>query len=277
MPSDSHVHTEWSWDAARGSMDRTCAQAVRLGLPSVAFTEHVDLLPWTVSSGAELPARLQPHVVGDVFTPPPFDVDGYLACLDRCRQRYPSLRIYSGVELGEPHWHAGAVRDLLSGGRFERLLASVHSTRTGTGGVATEVGAGYDDRPPDQVVRDYLREVVRLVTGFEDFQVLAHIDYPVRSWPADAGPFDPLAFEDELRDALGALAAADKVLELNTRVPLHPLVLDWWHRAGGEAITFGSDAHDPAALAAGFGEAVAVARAAGFRPGSDPLGFWCRA
>ena len=42
LPADSHVHSEWSWDAARGSMAGACARAVELGLPAVAFTDHAD-------------------------------------------------------------------------------------------------------------------------------------------------------------------------------------------------------------------------------------------
>ena len=42
LPPDGHVHTEWSWDAANGSMEQSCAHAVALGLPSIAFTEHAD-------------------------------------------------------------------------------------------------------------------------------------------------------------------------------------------------------------------------------------------
>jgi histidinol-phosphatase (PHP family) len=37
LPADSHVHTEWSWDAPDGSMERTCARAVEIGLPAIAF------------------------------------------------------------------------------------------------------------------------------------------------------------------------------------------------------------------------------------------------
>src|SRR6266446_5733836 len=48
LPGDSHVHTEWSWDAPNGSMERTCARAVAMGLPAVAFTEHADYTPWVV-------------------------------------------------------------------------------------------------------------------------------------------------------------------------------------------------------------------------------------
>ena len=49
LPADSHVHSEFSWDtggptsSAAGTMDRTCARAVRIGLPAVVFTEHLDL------------------------------------------------------------------------------------------------------------------------------------------------------------------------------------------------------------------------------------------
>ena len=63
---------------------------------------------------------------------------------------------------------------------------------------------------------------------------------------------------------------------MNTRVPLRPEVLAWWRQEGGQAITFASDAHKPAALARGFREATAIASAAGFAEGSDPLDFWRR-
>ena len=47
-PVDSHVHTEWSWDAPReASMVRSCEQAVAAGLPGVAFTDHLDFTTWT--------------------------------------------------------------------------------------------------------------------------------------------------------------------------------------------------------------------------------------
>ena len=50
VPADDHVHTEWSWDAVHGSMERSCARAVALGLSSIAFTEHVDHTVWTASA-----------------------------------------------------------------------------------------------------------------------------------------------------------------------------------------------------------------------------------
>src|SRR5690349_21532150 len=83
LPPDGHVHTEWSWDAAAGSMERSCARAVALGLPSIAFTEHADFTGWVVDPEvrvrmrAENAARLLPD---GRFRPPPLDVSSYLAC-----------------------------------------------------------------------------------------------------------------------------------------------------------------------------------------------------
>jgi histidinol-phosphatase (PHP family) len=274
LPPDDHVHTEWSWDTTAGSMDATCRRAVELGLPSVAFTDHAEFAPRVLTSGSEVPDRLRPMVSEHVLRPAPLDVVGYLAELERCRAAYPRLRIHSGVELSEPHWHSAAADELLRRGGFERALASVHSARV-DGGYA-DVSSRYDVQRPVDVVGDYLREAAAMVEGFAGFQVLAHLDFPVRYWPAGEPPYHPGQHEDEHRRVLRALAASDRVLEVNTRVPLHPLVLAWWREEGGGAITFASDAHSPDALADGFADAVRVARAAGFRPGPDPHGFWVR-
>jgi len=194
--------------------------------------------------------------------------------LEQCRATCPQLRVHSGVELSEPHWHTDEAAALIDRGCFERVLASVHSTRAGARNV--DVSSRYGELEPDDVMRDYLLEAAAMVEEFGGFQVLAHIDFPVRYWPADAAPYDPQDHEEEHRRVLRALAASDRVLEVNTQVPLHPQVLAWWRDNGGRAITFASDAHQPDALAAGFADAVRVARAAGFRPGPDPHGFWIR-
>ncbi|GII58776.1 histidinol-phosphatase [Planotetraspora thailandica] len=274
LPPDNHVHSEWSWDAVAGSMERTCERAVEIGLPSVAFTEHADYTAWVVPDGAGLPDAWQSLVKDQVLTPPEIDVDGYLECLQRCRDRFPDLRILSGVELGEPHWHDQRIGRLLASAGFDRVLASVHTVPV-EGGFA-EVAALYRDRPAATVIHDHLAEMVRMIEGFDHFEVLAHIDYPVRYWPAEAGPYDPGAFEDGYRTVLRALTRAGKALEINTRVPLHPVVVRWWREEGGRLVSFASDAHVPSALAHGFAEASTVAESCGFRPGAHPHDLWRR-
>jgi histidinol-phosphatase (PHP family) len=274
LPADSHVHSEWSWDAMDGSMERTCARAVDIGLPAVAFTEHVDFTTWTMLAG-ELDERLQHLVTPDgLLTPPSMDVTGYQECLERCRNQFPDLRIISGVELGEAHWHQDLAATLLQAGRFERVLGSLHSLPFRE--QFLEMPPAYAQRPAAEVVRDYLAEVARLVAGSNAFSVLAHIDYPVRYWPEASGPFDPLDFEDDFRHALRTLADTARGLEVNTAVPLDPQVVRWWREEGGGTVTFGSDAHDPMGLARGFPDAAAMVEAQGFRPGRHPYDVWVR-
>jgi histidinol-phosphatase (PHP family) len=278
LPSDSHGHSEWSWDAqAVGSMELSCARAVEIGLPAIAFTEHLDHTVWRIElegpyATDQLTALADPD---GLLTPPAFDATGYLQAITRCRQQFPNLRILSGLEMGEPHRHHRACTRVLATGPFDRVLGSLHSIPD-QGGFAEPWGI-YPHRDPHDVVREYLTDVTTMVEQSDIFSVLAHIDYPVRSWPADrAGPFDPAAFEDEFRAALRATAQSGRALEINTRLPLHGTILTWWHQEGGDAVTFGSDAHIPSLVGHGFAEAAHMAEAHGFRPGKKPYDLWGR-
>jgi len=252
-------------------MERTCARAVEMGLPAVAFTEHADYTGWFASDVFDDEHLRQFATPDCVVHPPELAVSGYLACLERCRARFPGLRIISGVELGEPHWHSEKVTALLDAGQFERVLGSVHNLANGEHFSEPHELFLHDDAA--LVMRNYLAETAKMISACDTFSVLAHIDYPVRYWP-DGPPFVPSDFEDEFRLVLRVLADSDRALEVNTRVPLHPEVVRWWRAEGGHALTFGSDAHDPSWLAHGFHEAAAMVEAHGFRPGRHPYDVW---
>lgn len=271
-PADNHVHTEWSWDTSlEASMERSCERAVSLGIPSIAFTEHVDFTAWGDGDGAD-------HRGVTIATrqySQPVDVEGYLACVERCRGRFPDLRVLTGIEAGEPHLFPGSVAGVLAGGHFQRVLGSLHSVVEGDRLVAAD--SLYGVIPAVDVMRRYLGELLRLVKGSDAFEVLAHADFPRRYWPAGEGPYDEERFEDEYRAVFRELAASGRVLEMNTRSPLWSVsLLRWWRDEGGRAVSFGSDAHLPWRVGALFDEAVAVVEAAGFRPGADRFDFWRR-
>jgi histidinol-phosphatase (PHP family) len=255
-------------------MEGSCARAVELGLPAIAFTEHLDHTAWIVEPDADFPASIvSPE---GVLTPPRFDAAGYLEAVDRCRHRFPELRILSGVEVGEPHRHADAVAAVLAVGTFDRVLGSVHCLPIDGG--FTEPPGLFSRQSAAEVLRRYLAEVARMVDGTGSFAVLAHVDYPFRYWPTGTeGPFDVSMFEAEFRHALRATAQSGRALEINTRLPsLQDTLLGWWRDEGGDAVTFGSDAHQPAELADNFREAADLASAHGFRPTADPYEPWRR-
>lgn len=280
LPSDFHVHTEWSWDTAVGSMEESCRKAIELGLPSIAFTEHSDFTPWVIppATYARLSDRYRAMIgPGNTLTPPGLNVDGYMESVERCRHMFPDLRIFCGVELGEPHWNKDSSRELLNAAKFDRVLGSSHSLNIA--GEHHMVGDRFRDQTAEEVVRQYLGEVLGMVESSDSFAILAHIDYPIRSWPQDvAGPYNPLAFEEEYRAVLRTLASTNRILEVNTTIPLHSEIVGWWHEVGGEAVSFGSDAHDPSEIARNFGKAAEMVDTYGFRPGRHPHDFWtCRA
>ncbi len=250
--ADLHVHSQWSWDALQGSMEKTCARAVELGMRSVAFTEHSDFTP--VAAGARL------------------DVAGYLECLTRCRVRFPGLTIWSGVELGEPHRFPEEATAVLGQGTFDLVLGSLHCVEIQGRLVDCSALASNPELDPGSVMRNYFREMLGLLATPVEFQVLAHLEYPKRYWPAGHPEYRSQDYRAEIEAVLEAAARRGVALEINTTRGTDearglcpgPEVVRWWRQAGGRAVAIGSDAHQPEALGAGLDVAQEVALAAGF-------------
>jgi histidinol-phosphatase (PHP family) len=221
------------------------------------------------------PRNLRTLMKRGVLTPPLLDLEGYQECLARCRDQFPDLKILSGVELSEPHWHRDRAADLLQRGSFDLVVCGLHSLRHGPD-VFVEVSEEYHDSSGADVVRGYLAGAVQMIDAWDDFEVLAHIDYPVRTWRGQQPAYRAADFEEEYRQVLRHLACSGRVLEFNTRVPLDRRILGWWRDEGGSAVSFGSDAHDPLMLASGFTDAAAVAEASGFCSGKHHHDYWTR-
>ena len=252
-------------------MARSCEQAMAIGLPAVAFTEHLEFTAGgegDAIAGIATDARWWSRIK-------PLDVTGYMAAVEECRQRHPGLRILSGVETGESHLFAASAGAIVRGHEFDRVLGSLHAVPYQGKLVAAD--ALFGSMPDDEVMRYYFAELVRLIEGSDLFQVLAHLDFPRRYWPKGAHLFREETFESEYRTVLRALARTGRVLEINTKSPLASVELvRWWHAEGGTAVSFGSDAHLPHRVGDRFKLAVDIVEAAGFRAGHDPYDFWRR-
>jgi histidinol-phosphatase (PHP family) len=257
-------------------MERTCARAVRIGLPALVFTEHLDLEEaWRVDDG-DIGEFGQKYVdEGGYVRVPPLDLEGYLEAIDRCRHAFPGLRILTGLEFGPPHLWDAKPAALSAIASVDRVNGSLHMLPF-AGEDRTEPTTLYRHRPADEVMWAYLEEIPRMVAGSDAFSVFTHIDYAARSWPtSEAGPFDPRDFEEGFRAAMRSLAESGRALEMNTR-RLWPWIPQWWAEEGGRLVSFGSDAHGSESLAAGFPEAMAMLEFFGFRPGARSEDFWAR-
>ena len=227
-----------------------------MGLGAVAFTEHADFTP--VTAGARL------------------DVAGYLECLAGCRTRFPGLAIWSGVELGEPHRFAEAAAAVLRQGNFDLVLGSLHCIESQGQLVDCSALASDPELDPASVMRNYFEEMLGLLAASVEFQVLAHLEYPKRYWPAGHPDYRPQDYRAEIEAVLEEAARRGMALELNTTRGMDearglcpgPEVVRWWRQAGGRAVALGSDAHQPETLGAGLAVAREVAVSAGFKTGS---------
>jgi len=255
------VHTEWSWDAPRGDMERSCRRALELGLPAIAFTEHAD---WALVHKGQ-------HAV---------DIEGYLDAVDRCRAKFPSLRILTGIELGEPHWFPKETAAILAAGPIDQVLGSIHSIHLDGGMIDASQFRSRDGIDFPAAVRAYFAEVLLLVESGQPFEVLAHLDYPKRYWLDGLAPYSEKDYEGEIRAILRAAARTGRVLEVNTTRgdTLCPdlTVVRWWRELGGQAVQYGSDAHQPDTVAEGFKLATQMVESAGFKPAKDPVSQWRR-
>lgn len=249
IPHDYHMHTNFSCDCT-ASMADMCRGAITQGIPEIGFTEHYDLVP-SEDPNCRDAFRLEP----------------WAAELERCRAEFAGqLTIRAGVELGEPHRYAAEAAVLLARYPFDYALGSLHW-----------VGAEcifdleyFKARPAAEAFRRYFLELERVARG-GGFNILSHLDVPVRAAFGVYGGYDPRDHEQHIRPVLQACIDNGLALDLNTAAlrgrakTLCPgeQILRWYVEMGGERVTLGSDAHRPDQVGSHLPTALAAARAAG--------------
>jgi len=248
MLPDYHLHSRASVDS-RMEMDVACAEAIRLGLNELCFTEHVDLVPEDPDAGY-------------------FDPDTYFAEIRRCREQFAGLlTIRAGIEVGESH-RVRALQGSLTGRYpFDFVIGSLHWV----GSETTMKPEYFDNKTRRQAYETYFTELLALVHA-GDFDVLGHLDVPKRYEFPLHGSFDSAEFAEEIRAVLAACVSRGVGIELNTGSMRRtdgdpspsPEVLGWYRELGGGILTLGSDAHRPQHIAHEFSRARDMIRAAGF-------------
>lgn len=249
---DTHTHSHFSPDA-RMTMEQSVRQAVQCGLAGIAITDHLDLEPPAGKQGCFRfdPAQQQREI-------------------DRLAALYPGLKIYKGVEAGlQPHALA-ATREFLAPYTFDCVIASQHFVD----GVDPYYGAYYENKTCAQAYGRALEVMYATALEFRDFDVLGHFDYIARYAPYPDRDLTYRAFADRLDPLLRFLAEEGKALEINTNTyrtrngytpGLDTCILRRFRELGGEAVTLGSDAHDPFRLRENFEQYARIIRECGFR------------
>jgi len=253
LPADYHMHTVLCRHAV-GVPTEYAAQAVRLGLTEIGFSEHNPMIRDDYDDWHMLQA----------------DLDTYVANVEQARRDHPRLTIKLALEVdyipGQEDW----IRQLAARHPWDYLIGAVHYVSESWDLDNPKKISEWKNRDPFEVWTVYFE---RLTMAAESglFDIMAHADlckkfcfYPKQPWMPMVAQF------------MKAAKSADVAMELNTAglrkdcreiYPSRSIVdLAAQH---GVPITFASDAHAAGEVGMNFEDAVAMAKAAGYTE-------WCR-
>ena len=249
MRVDLHMHTDYSVDAASpqpvADKVRACVDA---GLDIIGITDHWDYFrTHGPSENRDVEACLRDiRAAGRAFA--------------------DEIEVLTGIEIGEPHVDLAA-DEFLRTHELDMVIGSLHV-------MPNDLDIYFHDFASldcDAFLQEYFDQVLEM-EAHGGFDVLAHIDYPLRVMKhGDYVPsFDQ--YMDRVEQVLRACIDHGYALELNAaglggwmkKVGPPQNILYEYRRMGGERISIGSDSHTLDTVGRGFDDCVANARAAGF-------------
>lgn len=257
---DNHTHSYFSADS-RMSITDAVKTASQKGLRGICLTDHLDFdAPEGVTEFTfEVPAQ-QEAIDREVE---------YLG-LNADDGPYGDFLLLKGVEIGLQDISMPKIRKVLTDYRFDTVIASLHLID----GHDPYFGDYYKPYDYRQAYGHYLEEFARLIRVMPDFDILGHYDYIARYPDYKETTIFYQEFSDALDSILSFLAQNGKTMEINTktyqlyrgrRPDLDIEVLKRFRELGGEALSFGSDAHEITRLGDRFDWCREMALAAGFR------------
>lgn len=254
IKADYHLHSHFSGDSD-ASMEAMILKAIELGLTQICFTEHMDF---------DYPSTAQ--------TPPGFfevNTDSYLFDLLRYREKYADkIRLCFGIELGmQPHLAHDNAR-YVAAYDFDFVIASTHVV----GRADPYYPSYFEGRSDEEAYRSYFEETLVNMSSFADYDIYGHIDYVIRYGRTKDADYCYEKYQDLFDRMIELLLSRQKGIEINTaglrkglREP-NPCAefLRRYRKKGGEIITVGSDAHNPADLGSHFDRAAQILKDCGF-------------
>lgn len=249
MYCDYHFHTCFSSDSTAPVEDQI-RRAIALGMTQICITDHQDL---------DFPP-------GELTFQ--FDTEEYFRILRPLQEKYrDQICLKIGVELGIQPSLGEKLAAYYKEYPFDYCIGSTHLVRR----MDPYEAEYWKGRPVTEALREYFEEVFTNIQTFPDADSLGHLDYAVRYAPNREG-YDWKNYQDVIDETLKFLIRKDICLECNTagfKAGLgHPNptegILKRYKELGGEAITLGSDGHEPAYLGQHFDQIGELLKGCGF-------------
>ena len=254
LPFDGHLHTELSPDSDV-PIDDFARQAVELGIPELAITDHVDF------------ERRAPAYDYATFDQRERQVRGAAE-----RWAGQGLTIRFGVELTYARAWEDDIREHLRRHAYDFTIGSVHEYDDSPY-ARSRVEHFVEGKSLAEIVAPSFDEVVAAArSGI--FDALGHIDSVKRYLYPHVKPADLAGAPELYEPILHALVESGTALEVNTSGMRHPpgetypsaAIVARFRELGGERVTVGSDAHRTHHFAWALADGYAAARAVGLVP-----------
>ncbi|MBO4980437.1 MAG: histidinol-phosphatase HisJ family protein [Lachnospiraceae bacterium] len=255
ITADCHLHSSHSGDS-HTPMEEMILAGIEKGLSTMCFTEHND---FAYPDCEDFP--------GSKFL---LNTDSYLYELIGLKEKYADkIRILFGVELGLQPQIMRQNAIYAKSYDFDFIIASSHLCH----GMDPYYPAFYEGRSDEEAYREYFESILENIGKFSNFDVYGHLDYVVRYGASMDRDYSYEKYRDIFDKILTLLLEKGKGIEVNTggikkgMRNLHPCmgILKRYKELGGEIVTIGSDAHDPAHVADCFDRASQVLSQCGFR------------
>ena len=245
MIFDFHVHSNNSFDS-KEKIIITCEEALKKGISDLAFTEHFSVDENKKTFGS-------------------MDFKKYFSEIDEAKSKFPSMNIYVGLELCEPHLKIEDFKKELKELPLDFVLGSIHNI--GEKGLRTTAHF-YNST---KCYEAYFNEVLNMVS-MADFDIAAHIDLMARYAYDSVGGYDFSEHREVIEEILKKIISRDKGIEINTSglrnslKSVHPKIeiVQLYKDLGGKIITIGSDAHKASDVGEGCNEALRLIEDLGF-------------
>jgi len=246
--TEYHIHSQLSFDG-QAPLEEMARNAMRAGIQELCVTDHCD----TIDENA--------NRVYD------YDWAPALKQFQETKERLEGKIILKlGLEYGMGHVDPPMSDRILAQPALDFVIGSVHN-------LSLERGNGFDfyysrfetEQDCRFVLDDYFDSLEKVARS-PYYDVLGHVIYPLR-YMKGLVTIEP--WLDWLTEIMRLAVERGKGIELNTNrartLEEWRPVLKRYKEIGGEIITVGSDAHDPAHAGLGIASAYELMREFGFR------------
>ncbi len=226
---DCHTHSTYSPDSI-AKIEDACNTAIKNNLSGIILTDHyeIDLIGSSYIFNPDFAKRKQD--------------------IENIEHKFKNkLKILEGVEIGfQPHIKDDLIK-IIQKNNFDFVIASIHSVQK----EFISNGKYYENKTNQEIYSNYLQEIYKSVTEFNDFDVVGHIGYVRRYGNLTDRNMNFKDYPEIINAILKEVIKKNKGIEINssgyrdilqTPIPNYDIVTEY-KKLGGEIITLGSDSH----------------------------------